>query len=152
LRIAHEAAREVLGLEHPRVVLAALNPHAGEGGAFGDEESRVLKPAIEQARAEYGFETAGPAVPDVVFAQGARGEWDLVVALYHDQAFIPLKMLPRREAYTLFVGGPLLRVSPVHGAAYDIARSGQADPEPLAYALQRGLELASRRAAGVQNP
>lgn len=149
LRIAHEAARDILGLESPRVVLAALNPHAGEGGAFGDEETRILRPAIEQAREEHGFETAGPAVPDVVFAQGARGEWDLVVALYHDQAFIPLKMLPRSEAYTLFVGGPLLRVSPVHGAAYDIARSGQADHEPLGYALQMGLELAAHRQAAA---
>ncbi len=146
LRIAHEAARDLLGLESPKVVLAALNPHAGEGGAFGDEEMRILRPAIERAREEHGFETAGPAVPDVVFAQGARGEWDLVVALYHDQAFIPLKMLPRDQAYTLFVGGSILRTSPVHGAAYDIARTGSADAAPLGYALDRGLELAARRA------
>lgn len=146
LRIAHEAAREILGLEAPRVALAGLNPHAGEAGAFGDEERRILEPAIVKVREEFGWDTAGPAVPDVVFAQGARGEWDLVVALYHDQAFIPLKMLPRDEAYTLFVGGPILRVSPVHGAAYDIARRGLADPAPLAYALERGLELAEKRA------
>ncbi len=146
LRLAHEAARGPLGIAAPRVVLAGLNPHAGEGGAFGDEEARVLAPAIARVRAEHGWETAGPAVPDVVFAQGARGAWDVVVALYHDQAFIPLKMLPRAEAYTLFVGGALLRLSPMHGAAYDIARSGRADPEPFAHALARALEFAARRA------
>lgn len=141
LRLAHEAARGILGLSAPRIVLAGLNPHAGEGGAFGDEESRILLPAIARVRAEHGWETAGPAVPDVVFAQGARGEWDLVVALYHDQAFIPLKMLPREQAYTLFVGGPILRVSPMHGAAYDLARTGRADAEPFAYCLKRVIEL-----------
>lgn len=145
LRLAHEAARGILRLTNPRVVLAGLNPHAGEGGAFGDEETRILMPAIARVRAEHGWDTAGPAVPDVVFAQGARGEWDLVVALYHDQAFIPLKMLPREQAYTLFVGGPILRVSPMHGAAYDIARTGRADPEPFAYCLRRAVELAAVR-------
>lgn len=144
LRLAHEAAREPLGLAAPRVVLAGLNPHAGEDGAFGDEERRVLAPAIARVKAEHGWDTAGPAVPDVVFAQGARGEWDVVVALYHDQAFIPLKMLPRAEGWTLFVGGPILRVSPLHGAAYDLARSGRADAEPFAFCLRRAIELAAR--------
>jgi 4-hydroxythreonine-4-phosphate dehydrogenase len=145
LRLAHETARGLLSLPAPRIVLAGLNPHAGEGGAFGDEETRYLTPAIARVRAEHGWDTAGPAVPDVVFAAGARGEWDIVVALYHDQAFIPLKMLPRAEAYTLFIGGPILRVSPMHGAAYDIARTGRADPEPFAYCLQRAVELATPR-------
>lgn len=144
LRLAHEAARETLGISAPRVALAALNPHAGEGGAFGDDEDRLLRPAIAKIREEHGWETAGPLVPDVVFAQGARGEWDVVVALYHDQAFIPLKMLPRAQAWTLFVGGPILRVSPMHGAAYDLARSGRADAEPFAFCLGRTVELASR--------
>ncbi|MFQ5749712.1 MAG: PdxA family protein [Planctomycetota bacterium] len=146
VRLAHEAARETLGLEEPRIVLAALNPHAGENGAFGKEEQRILRPALERVRAEWGFETAGPAVPDVVFREGAQGRWDVVVALYHDQAFLPLKMLDRRRACTIFVGGPLLRVSPVHGTAFDIARTGAADPEPFAYALARALALAKTRA------
>lgn len=147
LRLAHEAARATLGIAEPRVALAGLNPHAGEGGAFGDDEDVLLRPAIAKVRAEFGWETAGPLVPDVVFAQGARGEWDVVVALYHDQAFIPLKMLPREQAYTIFVGGPILRISPMHGAAYDLARSGRADAEPFAFALARTLEFAARRAA-----
>lgn len=144
LRIAHEAAREMLGISTPRIALAGLNPHAGEGGAFGDEEARILKPAIEKCREEYGFETSGPEVPDVVFKDAIDGKWDIVVALYHDQGFIPLKMFGRELAYTIFVGGSILRVSPMHGAAYDIAGKNVADPQPFAYALDRGLELARR--------
>lgn len=144
IRLAHEAARQTLGLESPRIVLSGLNPHAGEGGAFGEEEEKILLPAIEMARKEWGFETAGPAVPDVVFAEGVRGDWDIVVALYHDQAFLPLKMLPRETAYTVFVGGDILRTSPMHGAAYDIARMGKADPAPFAFALEQGIRLGSR--------
>jgi 4-hydroxythreonine-4-phosphate dehydrogenase len=141
IRLAHEAARQVLGLEDPRIVLAGLNPHAGEGGAFGEEEEKILVPAIEMAKKEWGFETSGPAVPDVVFAEGVRGDWDIVVALYHDQAFLPLKMLPRETAYTVFVGGDIRRTSPMHGAAYDIARMGKADAAPFAFALEQGIRL-----------
>jgi len=145
IRLAHESARSTLGIAEPRVVLAGLNPHAGEGGAFGNEEKLVLEPAIEIAKEEWGFDTAGPAVPDIVFGQGYRGEWDIVIALYHDQAFLPLRMLPRETAYTIFVGGNILRTSPMHGAAYDIARSGKADPRPFRYSLERGISLARTR-------
>jgi 4-hydroxythreonine-4-phosphate dehydrogenase len=150
VRIAHEAAREMLGLSDPRIVLAGLNPHAGEGGAFGKEEFKVLQPGIEMAAAEWGYQTSGPAVPDVVFLEGAQGRWDIVIALYHDQAFIPLKLLGRERAYTLFVGGKILRVSPMHGAAYDIARSGQADSEPFAYTVERAIQLVNQRATLVR--
>lgn len=145
IRLAHEAARGLLGLEEPRVVLAGLNPHAGEGGAFGDEERRILRPAIRRAEEEWGLRTAGPAVPDVVFAEAAAGDWDLVIALYHDQAFIPLKLLGRATAYTVFVGGRLLRVSPMHGTAFALARTGRADPASFAHALDRVLELCAAR-------
>jgi 4-hydroxythreonine-4-phosphate dehydrogenase len=145
IRLAHESARETLGIELPRIVLAGLNPHAGECGAFGNEEQLVLEPAIEIAREEWGFNTAGPAVPDVVFGQGYRGEWDIVIALYHDQAFLPLRMLPRETAFTIFVGGKILRTSPMHGAAYDIARTGKADARPFLFSLERGIDLANQR-------
>lgn len=147
IRLAHEAARETLGLAEPRVVLAGLNPHAGEGGAFGDEERKVLDKALRMAEEQWEYRTAGPAVPDVVFREGLEGRWDVVVALYHDQGFIPLKLQPRETSYTLFVGGPILRVSPVHGAAYDIARQGSADARPMAFALEKAKELANRRLA-----
>ncbi len=145
IRIAHEAAREALGLTNPRIVIAGLNPHAGEGGAFGKEEKKILAPGIEMARKEWGYETAGPAVPDMVFLEGVQGKWDMVIALYHDQAFIPLKLLGRDQAYTLFVGGKILRVSPMHGAAYDIARTGQADPTAFAFAVDQAIELAIKK-------
>lgn len=145
IRLAHEAARATLGLNEPRIALAGLNPHAGEGGAFGNEEAKVLTPAIRLAEEQWGFRTHGPVVPDIVFDQGAKGEWDVVVALYHDQAFIPLRMLPRDQAYTVFVGGPILRTSPMHGAAYDIARTGKANPRPFDFSLERGIELAKAR-------
>ncbi|MCP4092015.1 MAG: 4-hydroxythreonine-4-phosphate dehydrogenase PdxA [Planctomycetes bacterium] len=145
IRLAHEAARQTLGLSDPRIVLSGLNPHAGENGAFGNEEELVLEPAIQIAKEEWDFDTAGPAVPDVVFGQGARGEWDIVIALYHDQAFLPLRMLPRETAYSIFVGGKILRTSPLHGTAYDIARSGKADARPFAFSLKRGIDLAKTR-------
>jgi len=145
LRIAHEAAREVLGLEDPRIALAALNPHASENGAFGNEEKKILKPAIKRTHQEFGFKTAGPEVPDVVFMDGADGKWDIIVALYHDQGFIPLKFAGRAKAWTLFVGGEILRTSPMHGTAWDIVRTGKADPAPFAYALERCVELANGR-------
>jgi 4-hydroxythreonine-4-phosphate dehydrogenase len=145
IRIAHEAARGPLGLENPRIVLAGLNPHAGENGAFGKEERKVLRPAMQRAEKEFGFRTSGPAVPDVVFADAAAGKWDIVIALYHDQGFIPLKFMGRKEAWTLFVGGDLLRTSPMHGTAWDIARTGKADYGPFAYALSRCIELSETR-------
>ncbi len=151
IRIAHEAARSSLGIAEPRVVLAGLNPHAGEHGAFGREEERILLPAIRRAEEEWGYHTAGPAVPDMVFAEGAEGRWDVVIALYHDQAFIPLKLLGRKRAWTLFVGGGILRVSPMHGTAYDLVGSGRADREPFSYALERGLQLATRRLEGCSS-
>ena len=103
------------------------------------------------ARKEWGYETAGPAVPDMVFLEGVQGKWDIVIALYHDQAFIPLKLLGRDQAYTLFVGGNLLRVSPMHGAAYDIARTGKADPTAFAFALDQAINLSTKKQA-AQSP
>ena len=139
LRIAHEAARAVLGLDSPRIALAGMNPHAGEGGAFGDEEARILIPGMDKAREEWGFETEGPAVPDVVFREAADGQWDVVVALFHDQAFIPLRMLNRAQAHTVLVGSPILRTSPMHGPACDLAGTGRADCEPFAHAVKMAM-------------
>ena len=145
LRIAHEAARGPLGLTQPRIALAGLNPHASEGGAFGDEEKKILVPAIKRVEDEFGWSTYGPEVPDVVFAEGAAGQWDVVVALYHDQAFIPLKFAGRAQAWTLFVGGGILRTSPMHGTAYDIARTGAAETESFRFAFEQCLRLAEAR-------
>ncbi len=144
LRIAHEAARNLLGLENPRIALAGMNPHASDGGAFGDEEERVLLPGIKAAFEEWGFKTEGPAVPDIVFHEGAAGKWDVVVALYHDQAFIPLRMLDRSAGHTVLVGSPILRTSPMHGPACDLAGKGGADCEPFAQALLQAIAYVDR--------
>ncbi|MFT7517873.1 MAG: 4-hydroxythreonine-4-phosphate dehydrogenase [Myxococcota bacterium] len=145
IRVAHHAARTALGIPNPRVAIAGLNPHASESGAFGDEESRMIIPAIDAAKQQFGLETIGPLVPDVIFQQGAQGEYDVVIALYHDQAFIALKMLPRERANSLFVGGKVLRISPMHGSAYDIAGQQKADARPLLYCLQQAVRLVQRR-------
>ncbi|MBC8369868.1 MAG: 4-hydroxythreonine-4-phosphate dehydrogenase PdxA [Planctomycetes bacterium] len=150
IKLAHVTAREVLGIDSPRIALAGLNPHAGEGGAFGDEESKILQPAIEQASQRFGFSTIGPLVPDVVFNEGAQGKYDLVIALYHDQAFIALKMLPREKANSLFVGADVLRLSPMHGSAYDIVGKQKADARPLLYCLQQAVRLAQNRQAAAR--
>jgi 4-hydroxythreonine-4-phosphate dehydrogenase len=123
------------GIESPRLALAGLNPHAGEGGLLGEEDDAILRPAVEAARAR-GVDVEGPKSPDAVFLQGARGEFDGVLALYHDQAFIPIKLLSRDRGLTVIAGLPYLRVSPVHGTAFDIAGKGIASPSNLIAALQ----------------
>jgi len=136
------------GIARPRVAVAGLNPHAGEAGRFGDEEDRLVKPAIERARrriAAAGLEAtvAGPLVPDAVFRQAAQGAFDAVVALYHDQGLIPLKLLHFDDGVNITLGLPFVRTSPDHGTAYDIAGTGQARPQSFLAALD--LAIASTR-------
>jgi 4-hydroxythreonine-4-phosphate dehydrogenase len=119
------------GIAAPRVAVAGLNPHAGEAGRFGDEEDRLVKPAVEKARARIaaaglGATLDGPLVPDSVFRQAAGGAYDAVVALYHDQGLIPLKLLHFDDGVNLTLGLPFVRTSPDHGTAYDIAGTGRA--------------------------
>jgi len=122
------------GIAQPRVAVAGLNPHAGEAGRFGDEEERLVRPAIELARNRLGAaglkaSISGPLVPDSVFRQAAHGEFDAVVALYHDQGLIPLKLLHFDDGVNLTLGLPFVRTSPDHGTAYDIAGTGRARPQ-----------------------
>jgi 4-hydroxythreonine-4-phosphate dehydrogenase len=123
-----------LGFSAPRLALAGLNPHAGENGLFGGEERALLEPAVACARAE-GLDVSGPLSPDTVFLRAARGEFDGVLALYHDQAFIPLKLHAPGEGLTVLLGLPYLRVSPAHGTAFDLAGRNRADPGNLRVAL-----------------
>jgi 4-hydroxythreonine-4-phosphate dehydrogenase len=134
------------GIAQPRVAVAGLNPHAGEAGRFGDEEERLVRPAIELARARLGAAglsatVSGPLVPDAVFRQANRGEFDAVVALYHDQGLIPLKLLHFDDGVNLTLGLPFVRTSPDHGTAYDIAGSGQARPQSFLSALDLAARL-----------
>jgi len=144
LRITHAALRLVLG-RVPRIGVAGLNPHAGEGGLFGREEIEIIAPALAQARAE-GLDVHGPLAPDTVFmrarAQGERpGEFDVVVAMYHDQGLIPVKYLGVDKGVNVTLGLPLVRTSPDHGTAFDIAGTGRADAASLIEAIRMARHL-----------
>jgi 4-hydroxythreonine-4-phosphate dehydrogenase len=143
LHLLHEAL-VLLGFSRPRLALAGLNPHAGEGGLLGGEEQAILEPAV-RAAVEAGLRVAGPISPDVVFLRASRGDFEGVLALYHDQAFIPIKLLSRERGVTVLSGLPYLRVSPVHGTAFDIAGRGQASPENLVAALLQAAAWAPAR-------
>ncbi|MEO6359544.1 MAG: 4-hydroxythreonine-4-phosphate dehydrogenase PdxA [Sphingomicrobium sp.] len=143
MRLAHEGAR-ALGIDAPRVAVAGLNPHAGEGGLFGDEEIRIIRPAVEAARLE-GIDASGPWPGDTVFMQARTGRFDVVVAQYHDQGLIPVKYLGLEKGVNITLGLPFIRTSPDHGTAFDIAGQGIADPASLETAL-----LYARRMVAAQ--
>jgi 4-hydroxythreonine-4-phosphate dehydrogenase len=147
LRIAHDAARGFgsgLGIDKPRIAVAGLNPHAGEGGLFGDEEIRFIAPAVQAARAE-GIDAHGPFAPDTVFMRARRGEFDLVVAMTHDHGLIPVKYLGVEQGVNVTLGLPFVRTSPDHGTAFDIAGRGAADPASLLAALAWARRLSAAR-------
>jgi 4-phospho-D-threonate 3-dehydrogenase / 4-phospho-D-erythronate 3-dehydrogenase len=128
-----------LGFAQPRLALAGLNPHAGEGGLLGTDEREKLEPAVALARAR-GIEVHGPLSPDTVFLAASRGVYEGVLALYHDQAFIPVKLHAPDEGLTVLVGLPYLRVSPAHGTAFDIAGKGVARADNLIAALLQAAQ------------
>jgi len=140
LHIAHRAAA-AWGQQRPRMAVAGLNPHAGEGGLFGDEELQIIGPAVQAARAA-GLDVQGPFAPDTVFMRARRGEFDLVVAMTHDHGLIPVKYLGVEHGVNVTLGLPFVRTSPDHGTAFDIAGQGLADPASLIAALQMARRLA----------
>jgi 4-hydroxythreonine-4-phosphate dehydrogenase len=139
LRIAHRAAAAWQAAP-PRIAVAGLNPHAGEGGLFGDEEIQIIGPAIQAAVAE-GIHASGPYAPDTVFMRARRGEFDLVVAMTHDHGLIPVKYLGVEQGVNVTLGLPFVRTSPDHGTAFDIAGKGVADPSSLIAALRMARRL-----------
>ena len=150
LRIAHESLTAILG-RPPRIGVAGLNPHAGEGGLFGREEVDILLPAIAAARSR-GLDVSGPFAPDTVFMRarakdGRPGDFDVVVAMYHDQGLIPVKYLGVEKGVNVTLGLPLVRTSPDHGTAFDIAGTGQADASSLIEAIRMARQLCSLRVA-----
>jgi len=146
LRLFDESLRR-FGFARPRLALAGLNPHAGEGGVLGSEDGELLVPAVEEARTA-GIDVSGPHPPDTVFLQASKGAFDGVLALYHDQAFIPVKLLSGESGVTVIAGLPYLRVSPVHGTAFDIAGQGKASAENLVAALLQAAEWARASRTG----
>ena len=146
IRITHASLSALLGRK-PRIGVAGLNPHAGEGGLFGREEVEVISPAVVAARAE-GIDAQGPFAPDTIFmrarsAAGRAGEFDVVVAMYHDQGLIPVKYLGVDKGVNVTLGLPIVRTSPDHGTAFDIAGSGRADPSSLLHAVRMARLLSA---------
>ncbi|HRP61998.1 MAG TPA: 4-hydroxythreonine-4-phosphate dehydrogenase PdxA [Phycisphaerales bacterium] len=133
-----------LGIEKPRIAVTGLNPHAGENGQFGDEEQRLIAPAIRVAQ-ESGIDARGPFPGDTVFIAAAAGEYDLVVAMYHDQGLIPVKLLGWDKAVNWTIGLPFIRTSPDHGTAFDIAGKNRASAGSMIAAIELAAQLAQRR-------
>ncbi|MBD2841275.1 4-hydroxythreonine-4-phosphate dehydrogenase PdxA [Erythrobacter rubeus] len=144
-RIVAKGLQRDFGLERPRLAIAGLNPHSGEGGQFGDEESRVIEPAIAALQAE-GFDVIGPVPGDALFTPLMRGGYDAALCMYHDQALIPLKALEFDEGVNVTLGLPIIRTSPDHGTAFDIAGTGKADPSAMCAAIRMAGQCAAARA------
>ncbi|MBM4120336.1 MAG: 4-hydroxythreonine-4-phosphate dehydrogenase PdxA [Nitrospira sp.] len=144
IRLMHKVLRESFGIARPRIGVAALNPHAGEQGLFGNEEARVIAPACRQARAR-GIRASDPLPADTLFGKAVRGSYDGVVAMYHDQGLIPLKLLAFGTCVNMTVGLPIIRTSVDHGTAFDIAGKGKADPGSMVEAITLAARLAARK-------
>jgi len=143
-RTTAAALHRDFGIAHPRLGIAGLNPHAGEQGALGDEETTIIAPALATLRAE-GIDVSGPWPPDTMFTRTARARYDAAICMYHDQALIPLKTLDMDHGVNVTLGLPIVRTSPDHGTAYDIAGKGIAEPASLIAAIQLAAELAYAR-------
>jgi 4-hydroxythreonine-4-phosphate dehydrogenase len=144
-RIMHKALIEWFGIGSPRIVVAGLNPHAGEDGTIGKEEQEVIAPAVARLRAE-GLDVRGPLSADTLFHTAARKRYDAALAMYHDQALIPVKTLAFDRGVNVTLGLPFVRTSPDHGTAFDIAGTGRASPTSLIAAMKLAAQMAGRRA------
>lgn len=131
---------DMMGIENPRIAVAGLNPHAGEAGIFGDEEIKEIIPAVNEARTS-GISVSGPYPADTLFHKAYNGEFDIIVCMYHDQGLIPLKMIAFDKAVNVTIGLPIIRTSPDHGTAYDIAWKGIANPSSMIEAIKLAIRL-----------
>ncbi len=142
--LLNDALKEYFNFSNPKIGVAALNPHAGEGGQFGDEEQRIIAPAILLAQ-EQGINCHGPIPADTLFLRAAGGEFDGVVAMYHDQGMIPVKLLDFKKAVNITIGIPIIRTSPAHGTAFDIAGENFADPASMKSAITTAIQMAKTK-------
>jgi 4-hydroxythreonine-4-phosphate dehydrogenase len=142
-RIVARDLHDRFGIARPRLAIAGLNPHAGEEGALGDEDQTVVRPAVERLKSA-GIDARGPLPADSLFHAAARASYDVALAMYHDQALIPIKTLAFDHAVNVTLGLPFVRTSPDHGTAFDIAGTGRANPASLIAALQLAATLSSR--------
>ena len=145
-RTTAAALQRDFGITHPRLAIAGLNPHAGEDGHMGDEEDALIRPAMRRLEAE-GIALVGPMPPDTMFTPAARARYDAAICMYHDQALIPLKTLDMAQGVNVTLGLDLVRTSPDHGTAFDIAGAGVADPSSLIAALRLADTIARNRRA-----
>jgi len=144
ITLAYEACR-ALGIDAPRIAVAGLNPHASEGGLFGDEEEHEIRPAVQAARAR-GYNVSDPQPPDTIFARAVQGQFDIVVAMYHDQGHIPMKLLSFDSGVNVSVGLPIIRTSVDHGTAFDIAGTGTARDDSMRAAIDVAVQMVQARA------
>ncbi len=144
IHLADRAFRPLTGGRPPRVAVAALNPHAGEGGLFGDEETRIIAPAIARAQAD-GLDVTGPIAADTLFGRAIGGEFDVVVAMYHDQGHVALKTIGFDRAVNITLGLPIVRTSVAHGTAFDIAWRGKAETSSLIEAVRVAARIVAGR-------
>lgn len=149
-RVTHAALQIDFGIASPRLALCGLNPHAGENGTIGREDIEVIAPAIAQLREE-GIDAAGPFAADSLFHPEARARYDAALSMYHDQGLIPIKTLHFYDGVNVTLGLPIVRTSPDHGTAFDIAGKGKADPRSMIAALQMAGSIASRRAEAAHH-
>lgn len=140
IELTHKFLARYLNKRYPRIAIASLNPHAGEGGILGDEEKRVILPSVIKAKKRYK-NVYGPVAPDAVFHDAYNGRVDAVVCMYHDQALIPLKMIARDKGVNITLGLPFIRTSPDHGTAFDIAGKGVANPSSMMEAIKMAVRL-----------
>ena len=140
-----DAALKRLGIPQPKIFVGGLNPHAGEDGMLGDEDTRIIAPAIAELKAR-GHDVRGPLSADTLFHEEARANYDAALCMYHDQALIPIKTLSFWDGVNVTLGLPIVRTSPDHGTGFDIAGKGIANPDSLISAIRHGAEIASRRA------
>lgn len=145
IEIAQESCL-ALGIAHPRIAIAGLNPHASESGLFGNEEATAVVPAIAAARAD-GLDVSDPMPPDTIFLRAVKGEYDIVVAMYHDQGHIPMKLLAFDSGVNVSMGLPIIRTSVDHGTAFDIAGTGKARSESMIAAIEVAVQMAHARAS-----
>ncbi len=144
--LLNTALKEYFHIDNPKIGVAALNPHAGEAGQFGDEEQRIISPAILLAQ-EVGINCLGPFPADTLFLRAVHGEFDAVVAMYHDQGMIPVKLLAFERAVNVTIGIPIIRTSPAHGTAFDIAGKNLADPAGMKLAITTAIQMAATKKA-----
>jgi len=144
LAITYQSLQQLFGIKQPKIAVCGLNPHAGEEGILGSEEREVIGPAIASATKK-GYPCSGPRVPDAVFYEAYQSKWDAVVCMYHDQGLIPFKMVHFKDGVNVTLGLPLVRTSPDHGTAFDIAGKGIADSSSMEAALRLAIELVSHK-------